>query len=113
MQYDGEVVRWQLMDLFDVHTLLRFLRGIFPGLGVKASVLLFDRKPIPGRPLTKKLWVYILRAAARSHPKSFDDFIACYGAWEKEARVETRNSVPRTFEDPVGTEEISLDIGIL
>jgi len=44
-----------------VHTLLRLPTGIFYAQGVKANVLLFDRKPAAEKAWTEKLWIYDLR----------------------------------------------------
>ncbi|HEY6409512.1 MAG TPA: class I SAM-dependent DNA methyltransferase, partial [Ktedonobacteraceae bacterium] len=41
----GETIRRKLLDECDVHTLLRLPTGIFYAQGVKANVLLFDKKP--------------------------------------------------------------------
>ncbi len=41
----GETVRRNLLQAFDVHTLLRLPTGIFYAQGVKANVLFFDAKP--------------------------------------------------------------------
>ena len=54
----GETVRRNLLQAFDVHTLLRLPTGIFYAQGVKANVLFFDAKPAREKPWTERLWVY-------------------------------------------------------
>jgi type I restriction enzyme M protein len=49
----GETVRKNLRKECEVHTLLRLPTGIFYAQGVKANVLLFDRKPGAKEPWTK------------------------------------------------------------
>jgi type I restriction enzyme M protein len=57
----GEAVRKNLLQQFDVHTLLRLPTGIFYAQGVKANVLFFDARPAQEKAWTEKLWVYDLR----------------------------------------------------
>ena len=57
----GETVRRNMLQQFDVHTLLRLPTGIFYAQGVKANVLFFDAKPAQEKAWTKTLWVYDLR----------------------------------------------------
>ena len=54
----GETVRRNLLQAFDVHTLLRLPTGIFYAQGVKANVLFFDARPAREKPWTERLWVY-------------------------------------------------------
>ena len=61
----GEVVRRKLLAESDVHTLLRLPTGIFYSQGVKANVLIFDKKPASEKPWTKKLWIYDFRTNIR------------------------------------------------
>ena len=56
-----ETVRRNLLQAFDVHTLLRLPTGIFYAQGVKANVLFFEAKPAREKPWTERLWVYDLR----------------------------------------------------
>ena len=81
----GETVRRNLLQQFDVHTLLRLLTGIFYAQGVKANVLFFDAKPAREKPWTERLWVYDLRTNKHFTLKmkplrrvDLDDFVACY-----------------------------------
>jgi type I restriction enzyme M protein len=65
----GETVRKNLLKECAVHTLLRLPTGIFYAQGVKANVLLFDRKPGAKEPWTKTVWVYdVCSPTKRSSP---------------------------------------------
>ena len=57
----GETVRKNMLQQFDVHTLLRLPTGLFYAQGVKANVVFFDRKPAREQAWTERLWVYDLR----------------------------------------------------
>ncbi|MDO8539762.1 MAG: N-6 DNA methylase [Opitutaceae bacterium] len=82
----GEIIRRQLLQQADVHTLLRLPTGIFYAQGVKANVLFFDRKPAADKKAwTEKLWIYDLRTNQHFTLKEntlkrsdLDDFVACY-----------------------------------
>lgn len=89
----GETVRRNLLQQFDVHTLLRLPTGIFYAQGVKANVLFFDAKPAQEKAWTSKLWVYDLRTnmhfTLKTNPmKAADlaDFIACYNPENRRER---------------------------
>ena len=81
----GETVRRNLLQQFDVHTLLRLPTGLFYAQGVKANVLFFDAKPAQEAAWTKKLWVYDLRTNMHFTLKTkplkradLDEFVACF-----------------------------------
>jgi type I restriction enzyme M protein len=81
----GETVRRNLLQQFDVHTLLRLPTGIFYAQGVKANVLFFDAKPAQEKAWTKRLWVYDLRTNMHFTLKTnslkrsdLDEFVECY-----------------------------------
>lgn len=57
----GETVRKQLLQVTDLHTILRLPTGIFYAHGVKANVLFFDNKPAAKKPWTKNIWIYDYR----------------------------------------------------
>jgi type I restriction enzyme M protein len=89
----GETIRKNLLQQFDVHTLLRLPTGIFYAQGVKANVLFFDAKPAQEAPWTKELWVYDLRtnmhftlktnSLKRTH---LDEFVKCFDAGNRHQR---------------------------
>ena len=92
----GETVRRNLLQAFDVHTLLRLPTGIFYAQGVKANVLFFDAKPAREKPWTERLWVYDLRTNRHFTLKmkplrraDLDDFVECYRPGERHKREET------------------------
>ena len=92
----GETVRRNLLQAFDVHTLLRLPTGIFYAQGVKANVLFFDAKPARERPWTERLWVYDLRTNKHFTLKmkplrraDLDDFVTCYRPGERHGRKPT------------------------
>jgi len=57
----GTVVRRELMDMCNLHTILRLPTGIFYAQGVKTNVLFFSRGE-KNKGSTKDVWVYDLRA---------------------------------------------------
>ena len=94
----GETVRRNLLQQFDVHTLLRLPTGIFYAQGVKANVLFFDASPHARKPWTERLWVYDLRTNKHFTLKmkplrraDLDDFVACYRSGKLHKRKPTWN----------------------
>lgn len=85
----AETVRRDMLNRFDVHTMLRLPTGTFPSAsGVRASVIFFDQHPNPAGeyPQTSRIWVYDLRSGrrfdARDNPLSQRDlnaFVSAYG----------------------------------
>lgn len=81
----GRLVRADLMDKCNLHTILRLPTGIFYAQGVKTNVLFFTRgKSDVGN--TKEIWVYDLRANMPSFGKRtefarsyFEDFEKAFG----------------------------------
>lgn len=81
----GTALRTWLMDLCDLHTILRLPTGIFYAQGVKTNVLFFTRGKID-RGNTKNVWIYDMRANmpafGKTRPltsKDFEDFEAVFG----------------------------------
>ena len=92
----GETVRKNLLQQFDVHTLLRLPTGLFYAQGVKANVLFFDAKPAQEKAWTTKLWVYDLRTnmhfTLKQKPlkrSDLDEFVECYAPGARHDRAET------------------------
>ncbi len=92
----GETVRRNLLQQFDVHTLLRLPTGLFYAQGVKANVLFFEARPAREEPWTEKLWVYDLRTnlhfTLKTNPlkrSDLDEFVACYRPENRLAREAT------------------------
>jgi type I restriction enzyme M protein len=73
----GRRLRIWLMDLCDLHTILRLPTGIFYAQGVKTNVLFFTRGQMD-RGNTKAVWVYDLRnqmpAFGKTRPLTAADF---------------------------------------
>ena len=89
----GETVRKNMLQQFDVHTLLRLPTGLFYAQGVKANVVFFDRKPAREQAWTERLWVYDLRTNKHFTLKTkplqradLDDFVECYKAGRRHER---------------------------
>lgn len=87
----GETIRKELLNHFNLHTILRLPTGIFYANGVKANVLFFSK----GAP-TKDIWFYDYRSGVKhtlaTKPMQrhhLDDFVACYHAQDLNARAET------------------------
>jgi type I restriction enzyme M protein len=81
----GRRLRQWLMELCDLHTILRLPTGIFYAQGVKTNVL-FLRRGTADRANTKAVWVYDLRANMPAFGKTrpltvadFADFEGAYG----------------------------------
>jgi type I restriction enzyme M protein len=81
----GRKVRQDLLEIYDLHTILRLPTGIFSATNVNTSVLFFNR-PSRGKPATTATWVYDLRTGIgrfkRSAPLTrdvFRDFERAYG----------------------------------
>ncbi|OCC03291.1 SAM-dependent methyltransferase [Labrys sp. WJW] len=80
----GRRLRTWLMELCDLHTILRLPTGIFYAQGVKTNVLFFQRgKNDKGN--TKAVWVYDLRANmeafGKTRPLTSTDFAAFENAY--------------------------------
>jgi type I restriction enzyme M protein len=82
----GRDLRNWLMDLCDLHTILRLPPGIFYAQGVKTNVIFFTKRSEDRVGATKAVWVYDLRAQMPNFGKSrvltaedFAPFIAAYG----------------------------------
>lgn len=73
----GRTLRTWLMELCDLHTVLRLPTGIFYAQGVKTNVLFFTRGKTD-KANTKNVWVYDLRANmntfGKTRPLTADDF---------------------------------------
>ena len=113
----GERVREQLLQEYDVHTLLRLPTGIFYAQGVKANVLFFDRKPARAEPWTSQLWVYDLRTnqhfTLKANPLSrsdLEDFVACFNPEDRHQRRETERFKPYAYETLAARDKLSLDL---
>ena len=75
--YVGQELRTWLMDLCNLHTILRLPTGIFYSQGVKTNVLFFQRGKTD-KANTKGVWVFDMRANAiafgKTRPLTVQDF---------------------------------------
>lgn len=90
----GEIIRRNLLEECDVHTLLRLPTGLFYAQGVKANVLFFERRRIA--PDARVLWVYDLRTNLRFSlknrqlsPSDLSEFVGVYGGRDRADRTPT------------------------
>jgi type I restriction enzyme M protein len=77
----GRRLRQQLMELCNLHTILRLPTGIFYAQGVKTNVLFFTRGK-KDRANTKGVWVYDMRANMNSFGKTRQLTVADFAAFE-------------------------------
>lgn len=96
------IVRQNLLQEYDVHTLLRLPTGVFARAGVKANVIFFDAvRPRPDEvPATSQVWIYDFRSglhfAATQNPLlpvDLENFVECYAP----ARLRAERSVTDRF----------------
>ncbi len=113
----GEIVRRNLLQECDVHTLLRLPTGIFYANGVKANVLFFDKRPGSAEHQTERLWVYDLRTnknfTLRNNPltrRHLDEFVACYNPENRHQRQESERFRSFGYEELLKRDKVSLDL---
>jgi type I restriction enzyme M protein len=121
----GETVRQKLLDVTELHTILRLPTGIFYKPGVKANVLFFDNHPARKDPWTKEVWFYDYRTnvhhTLKKKPLRFEDlaeFVDCYNPTNRHKRKQTwdekKNPEGRwrkyTYEEITARDKTSLDI---
>jgi type I restriction enzyme M protein len=120
----GAEIRRRLLELTNVHTLLRLPTGIFYANGVKANVLFFDKVPPRpgGKPATKQLWVYDFRTDQRFTLKQralrrehLDDFVAAFhsGGADYSARKPSECFQPYEYDELIARDKINLDLTVL
>jgi type I restriction enzyme M protein len=57
----GEAIRRKLLEMTDLHTILRLPTGIFYAQGVKANVIFFDNRAASKQAQTREVWYYDYR----------------------------------------------------
>lgn len=92
----GETVRRKLLQMTDLHTILRLPTGIFYAQGVKANVIFFDNRPAAREPQTREVWYYDYRTnvhhTLKRKPLRHEDlaeFVQCYNPANRHERRET------------------------
>ncbi len=120
----GEVVRKKLLEVTDLHTILRLPTGVFYAQGVKANVMFFENKPASKNPWTKEVWIYDLRTnihfTLKKNPLKYEDltdFVKCFNPENIHKRKETwSESNPQgrwrkfTYDEIINRDKTSLDI---
>ncbi|PSJ26056.1 DNA methyltransferase [Streptosporangium nondiastaticum] len=120
----GETIRRNLLNLCNVHTLLRLPTGIFYANGVKANVLFFDKtgQRTGGRPGTRQLWVYDFRTDQRFTLKQrqlgrqhLDDFVAAYhsGGTDFSKRTPSDRFRAYDYDELIARDKVNLDLTVL
>lgn len=92
----GEIIRQQLLDQVNLHTILRLPTGIFYAQGVKSNVLFFEKLTSTKKKKTKNIWIYDYRTNIHHTPKKnpitfsyLMDFVKCYNPEDISKRKET------------------------
>ena len=92
----GEVIRRKLLQMTDLHTILRLPTGIFYAQGVKANVIFFDNRPASPDPQTREVWYYDYRTnvhhTLKKKPLRVDDlaeFVRLYNPANRHERKAT------------------------
>jgi type I restriction enzyme M protein len=113
----GETVRRKLLQVCEVHTLLRLPTGVFYAQGVKANVLFFDKRPASEKPWTKDFWIYDLRTnmhfTLKTNPlrlEHLSDFMDSYSTKNRHERKESERFKRFAYEELVARDKASLDI---
>ncbi len=113
----GETVRKRLLEMTDLHTILRLPTGVFYAQGVKANVIFFDNKPAAKTPWTKETWIYDFRTnmhfTLKTSSLKFEDlqeFVKCYNPSNRFKRKETDRFKKFTFEEITSRDKTNLDI---
>lgn len=113
----GETVRKRLLDMTDLHTILRLPTGLFYAQGVKANVIFFDNRQASKTPWTKEVWIYDLRTnqhfTLKTDPMKYEhlqDFIKCYNPPNRQKRKESERFKRFTYDEIIARDKTSLDI---
>lgn len=97
----GRRLRTWLMDLCNLHTILRLPTGIFYAQGVKTNVLFFQRGK-SDKANTKAVWVYDLRANMDAFGKTRPLMSADFAAFEAAYGEDPNGRAARTDESEAG-----------
>jgi type I restriction enzyme M protein len=90
----GRKLRAWMMELCNVHTILRLPTGIFYAIGVKTNVVFLTRGKTD-RANTKGVWVYDLRANMNSFGKTRPLTLSDFAAFEKAFGADPFGKSPR------------------
>lgn len=115
-------IRRKLLQICDVHTVLRLPQGLFYAQSVLANVLFFDRPKRAPRRIGGQLWVYDFRTgnhrySLKKNPlrgNDLDEFVRCYRPGAQEERQESSDPAGRwrAFSIPelLDTEDCRFDL---
>ncbi|HEY1943496.1 MAG TPA: class I SAM-dependent DNA methyltransferase [Roseiarcus sp.] len=120
----GETIRRKLLEMTDLHTILRLPTGIFYAQGVKANVIFFDNRAASKEPQTREVWYYDYRTnihhTLKKKPLRYDDladFIRCYNPANRHDRKPTWSEAASegrwrkyTREELLARDKASLDV---
>ena len=120
----GETIRRKLLDVTDLHTILRLPTGIFYKPGVKANVIFFDNRPASEDPQTHEVWYYDYRTNVHHtrvrkpmRREDLAEFVTCYNPQNRHERTATwSGETPDgrwrryTREELLARDKVSLDI---
>lgn len=117
----GEIVRKNLLERCDLHTILRLPTGIFYAQGVKANVIFFNAKPAAKTAWTKKVWIYDFRTNVHKTLKTnklnkgdFAEFIKLYLVKKRKATWTEESDEGRwrsySYDELVARDKTNLDI---
>jgi type I restriction enzyme M protein len=95
-----ELRRW-MMEVADLHTILRLPTGIFYAQGVKTNVL-FLRRGTKAKGGTLGIWVYEMRAGQPAYGKTRPLRVADFAAFEAAYGDDPNGGAPRTDDGPEG-----------
>ena len=97
----GRRLRTWMMELCDVHTILRLPTGIFYAQGVKTNVV-FLRRGTSDRANTSNVWVYDMRANMDAFGKTRLLQVADFAPFERAFGADPHGTAPRTDEGQLG-----------
>lgn len=120
----GETIRRKLLQMTDLHTILRLPTGIFYAQGVKANVIFFDNRAASPNPQTRDVWYYDYRTnvhhTLKKKPLNYadlEDFVRLYNPSNRHERKLTWSDVTpegrwRSFtrEELLGRDKASLNL---
>ena len=119
----GRELRTWMMDVADLHTILRLPTGIFYAQGVKTNVI-FLRRTDRAKGGTQATWVYDMRAGQPAYgktrplrPDDFSAFVAAYGSDPNGTALRADEGAERRFRpftrDEIAERQDNLDIAWL
>ncbi|MDR1166837.1 MAG: type I restriction-modification system subunit M [Deltaproteobacteria bacterium] len=120
----GEIVRRNLLQSTNLHTILRLPKHLFYATTVNANVIFFENRPASPFPQTNIIWIYDYRSDVKITLKqnpflesNLDEFVTLYNPSNINNRVPTySNDNPNgrwrsfTYEEIISRRNIDLDI---